>query len=186
MGVSRQRQGAISSSETVGGVERAVVQSSHITEPLFYIHAEIKKNVVNQLIETAKVVYPDSKKINYIGDDMTRVMIQLDEGFINADYGVFGTNGAKEIKAIEDMRMVAQQASQSGLIKLSELAAVFSTDSMADIKQTLRSSERRAEQAQQAQAEHEAELAREAQEAAFAQLEYDHDRLDNREYINLS
>src|SRR5690606_35741692 len=75
MGVSRQRQGAISSNETVGGVERAVVQSSHITEPIFYKHNEVKKHVLTHLIKTAKVVYPNNKKINYILDDMSRVMI---------------------------------------------------------------------------------------------------------------
>lgn len=183
LGVSRQRQGAISSTETVGGVERAVVQSSHITEPLFYMHSEIKKNVISHLIETAKVVYPESKKINYIGDDMTRVMIELDEGFVNADYGVFVTNGSKEIKALEDLRLVAGQSAQSGMIKLSELATILSTDSMAEIKQSIISAERRAEQQQQAQAQQEQQMAREAQEAEFMQMEYDHDRLDQREYI---
>jgi len=34
-GITEQRQGAISTSELVGNVERSVLQSSHITEPLF-------------------------------------------------------------------------------------------------------------------------------------------------------
>ena len=37
-GVTTQREGAISSSELVGNVERSVIQSSHITEPLFWLH----------------------------------------------------------------------------------------------------------------------------------------------------
>lgn len=32
-GVSKQREGSISSNELVGNVERSVVQSAHITEP---------------------------------------------------------------------------------------------------------------------------------------------------------
>ena len=32
VGITRQREGAISNRETVGGVERSVLQSSHITE----------------------------------------------------------------------------------------------------------------------------------------------------------
>lgn len=183
LGVSRQRQGAISSSETVGGVERAVVQSSHITEPLFYMHAEIKKHVLTQLIETAKIVYPESKKISYISDDMTRVMLELNEDFVDADYGIFVTNSAKEVKNLEDMRMVAQQAAQSGMVKLSDLATILSTDSMADIKQAVIKSEQRVEQAEEAQRQHEAQMAQEAQDAAFEQMQYEHDRLDNREYI---
>lgn len=34
-GVTKQRQGSISSNELVGNVERSVVQSAHITEPWF-------------------------------------------------------------------------------------------------------------------------------------------------------
>ena len=32
VGITKQREGAISNRETVGGVERSVLQSSHITE----------------------------------------------------------------------------------------------------------------------------------------------------------
>ena len=38
-GITEQRQGSISTSELVGNVERSVVQSSHITEPLFWVHS---------------------------------------------------------------------------------------------------------------------------------------------------
>jgi len=38
-GITDQREGAITSSELVGNVERSVTQSSHITEPLFWQHA---------------------------------------------------------------------------------------------------------------------------------------------------
>jgi len=45
-GVTRQRQGQISQYETQGGVERSVVQSSAITEYLFYRHNRVKKKVI--------------------------------------------------------------------------------------------------------------------------------------------
>src|SRR5690606_23522640 len=118
MGVSRQRQGAISSNETVGGVERAVVQSSNITEPIFYMHNEVKKHVLTHLIEAAKVIMPENTKLNYVLDDMTRVFLEVSEEFADADYGVFITNSAKEVKALEDLRSMAQQAAASGLMTL--------------------------------------------------------------------
>lgn len=183
MGVSRQRQGAISSNETVGGVERAVVQSSHITEPIFFKHNEVKKHVISQLIETAKVVYPENKKINYILDDMSRVMIEVSEPFINADYGVFVTNSAKETKSLEDLRALAQQAAASGLMTLTDLITIFDSNSMADIKNVVKESEIKAQE--QAQAERDAALQQiEAQaQAEREQMEAEQDRLDNREYI---
>lgn len=183
MGVSRQRQGAISSSETVGGVERAVVQSSHITEPLFYMHNEIKKHVLSHLIETAKVVYPTNKKINYILDDMSRIMLEINEEFSDADYGVFVTNSAKEAKALEDLRSMAQQAAASGLMTLTDLISIFDSNSMADIKATVKESEMKAEA--QAQAERDAQMEQiQATNDGMKELESDKaDRLDNREFI---
>lgn len=44
-GVSKQREGSISSNELVGNVERSVVQSAHITEPWFWVHNQVKKSV---------------------------------------------------------------------------------------------------------------------------------------------
>ncbi|MEE3484876.1 MAG: hypothetical protein VZQ98_11220 [Bacteroidales bacterium] len=53
-GITEQREGAISSNELVGNVERSVVQSSHITEPLFWVHNQCKKHALNMLLDTAK------------------------------------------------------------------------------------------------------------------------------------
>lgn len=183
MGVSRQRQGSISSNETVGGVERAVVQSSHITEPLFYKHNEVKKHVLTQLIEIAKVVYPSGKKINYILDDMSRVFLEISEEFQDADYGVFVTNSAKETKAFEDLKSIAEQAAASGLMTLTDLMSIFTSNSLAEVKNTIKDSEAKAQQ--EAQAEREAQMEQvQAQIEGQRQIENEKaDRLDNREYI---
>jgi len=183
MGVSRQRQGSISSSETVGGVERAVVQSSHITEPLFYMHNEVKKHVITQLIECAKIAYPEGKKINYILDDMSRVFLTLDEGFKDADYGVFVTNTAREVKALEDLRSLAQQAVASGIVTLTELVSIFDSDSIADIKNVVKKAEMRKQG--EAEKEQEGQMAIQQQmiDAQAAQLSEEADRLDQREEI---
>lgn len=183
MGVSKQRQGAISSSETVGGVERSVLQSSHITESLFYMHNEIKKNVLTQLIECAKVAYPEGKKINFILDDMQRIFLEVDEKFVNADYGVFVTNSARETQSLENIRALAEQAISSGMISLAEAVTIFDTNSVAEIKQTVLAAQKKVQaekerdyQAQQEQIQ--------AQLEGKRQLETEKaDRLDQREYI---
>ena len=54
-GISKQREGQISNRETVGGVERATLQSSHITEWLFIIHEDVKKRALECFLETAKI-----------------------------------------------------------------------------------------------------------------------------------
>lgn len=183
IGVSKQRQGAISSSETVGGVERSVVQSSHITEPLFYVHNEVKKHVLTQLIECAKVAFPEGKKINYIMDDMTRVFLSIDDQFKNADYGVFVTNTSKEVKVLEDLRAIAQQAVASGIISLTELVSIFDSDSVADIKNVVKKGEAKADQAKQQEYQAQQDLQAQALQAAQELETVKADRLDQRELI---
>ena len=53
-GVTEQREGQISNRETVGGIERAVTQSSHITEKWFYTHEQTKRRVMQALLDTSK------------------------------------------------------------------------------------------------------------------------------------
>ena len=183
MGISPQRMGAISSSETVGGVERSVVQSSHITEPLFYVHNEVKKNVITQLIECAKVAFPQGKKINYILDDMTRVFLDIEEEFGNADYGVFVTNSAKETKSLEDLKTIAQQAVASGIISLRELVSIFDSQSVADIKNVVSKAEARADEQKAQEYQSQQDLQAQALQAAQELETLKADRLDQREII---
>ena len=146
MGVSKQRLGSISSSETVGGVERSVMQSSSITEPLFYMHNEVKKHVLTQLIECAKYAYPRGKKISFILDDAQRIFLEINDEFVDADYGIFMTNSAKEVKSLEDLRSIAQQAVSSGIMGFDELVTMFDSNSMAEIKGSVKRAIKRSQE----------------------------------------
>jgi hypothetical protein len=183
MGVTRQRLGAITSSETVGGVERSVTQSSHVTEPLFYLHNEVKKNVLTQLIECAKVAYPEGKKINYILDDMGRTILNLDERFINADYGVFVTNSAKEVKSLDDLKSLANQAISSGMITLKEATTIISSESISQVTKIVDQAEQRADQMKQQEQQHELQVQQEALQAEKDRQSELQDRLDQREVL---
>lgn len=138
MGVSKQRLGSISSTETVGGVERSVMQSSSITEPLFYMHNEVKKHVLTQLLECAKFAYPKGKKISFILDDAQRIFLEINDEFVDADYGIFMSNSAKEVKALEDLKGLAQQALSAGIIQFDELVTMFDSNSMSEIKNSVK------------------------------------------------
>lgn len=69
-GITKQREGQIANRETVGGVERATLQSSHITEYLFLIHDDVKKRALEAFLETAKIALKGrSKKFQYLLSD---------------------------------------------------------------------------------------------------------------------
>ena len=52
VGINRQREGQIANRETVGGVERATLQSSYITERYFAYHNDTKRHCIRLLTQT--------------------------------------------------------------------------------------------------------------------------------------
>src|SRR5690606_8090181 len=102
-GVTDQRLGSITSSETVGNAKRAVTQSSHITEKWFNLHNYTKKRVLETLVEAAKEAWKDgSKKLQYISDDMSTTFFTVDGNeFCNSEYGVFVSDSDKDREALD-------------------------------------------------------------------------------------
>lgn len=116
-GVTEQRQGQIDNRETVGGVERAVAQSSHITEKWFFVHDETKKRALMALLDTAKYLWKDdkSKKISYIMDDMSRVAMDINgTEFASSEYDIFITDSSDDLKIRDTIERLSQAYVQNG------------------------------------------------------------------------
>ena len=111
-GITKQREGQVANRETVGGVERATLQSSHITEYLFLIHDDVKKRTLEAFLETAKIALKGrSKKFQYLLSDGSIQIMDIDgDEFAEADYGlvVDNSNGLQELQ--QKMDMLAQAA----------------------------------------------------------------------------
>lgn len=114
-GVTEQRQGQIDNRETVGGIERSVTQSSHITEKWFFIHEETKKRVLEALLDVAKAVWRGkTKKLNFIMEDMSRVMVELSEDFSSTEYDVFISNASDDQEIRQVIKELSHAAVQNG------------------------------------------------------------------------
>lgn len=157
-GVTPQRQGAISSTELVGNVERSVIQSAHITEPLFWMHNQVKKQALLMLLNTAKAAWKDSDKqyLNYIFDDTTRAFISVADNFANEDFDIFVTDSTKETQAIEQLRALIQPAMQNGA-SLVDAAEMYTMENLSMIKSKLKELEQERISQQQAMQEQEAQ-----------------------------
>ena len=157
-GVTPQRQGAISSTELVGNVERSVIQSAHITEPLFWMHNQVKRQALLMLLNTAKAAWKDSDKqyLNYIFDDTTRAFIALADNFPYEDFDIFVTDSTKEVQAIEQLRALIQPAMQNGA-SLVDAAEMYTMDNLSLIKSKLQELEQQRLSQQQAMQQQEAE-----------------------------
>lgn len=162
-GITEQRTGAISTSELVGNVERSVVQSSHITEPLFWVHNQCKRRVLNMLINVAKGAWEETgkKKLSYIFDNGERAFIDINEKFYYEDVDIFVSDTSKDIENIQKLQQLIQPAMQNGA-SLLEAAEILTNDNFNILKQKLKDMQTRqeqlAQQQQQAQAEQEQKL----------------------------
>tara|TARA_R110002012_G_scaffold37023_5_gene104121 strand:- start:1396 stop:2391 length:996 start_codon:yes stop_codon:yes gene_type:complete len=180
-GVSRQRQGQVTSSELVGNTERAVTQSSHITEYWFYNHNECKKRVLTALVDVAKMSYREGKKIQYVGDDMQRTFLNIEANdFTNASYGVFVSNSAKDDKALETLKGLAQSALQAGVVSFADVAKILNSDSIVKIRKELEKSQADVEQKNQEAQQAEQQAAQQAEQAKQQFEMMKEDREDQR------
>ena len=150
-GISKQREGQISNRETVGGVERATLQSSHITEWLFVIHEDVKKRALECFLETAKIALRGrSKKFQYILSDGSMKVMDIDgDEFAESDYGlvVDNSNAIQELQ--QKMDMLAQAALQNQTLNFSTIMKLYNSCSMAEKQRIVERNEQELMQRQQ-------------------------------------
>lgn len=164
-GITQQREGAVSTSEMVGNVERSVVQSSHITEPLFWVHNQCKRRVLNMLLNTAKGAWEETgkQKLQYIFDNGERAFLDITPKFYYEDMDVFVSDTSKDLENIQKLQQLIQPAMQNGA-SLLEAAEILTNDNFNIIKQKLKDMQTRQEQIQQHQQEAEAQQQQQLQQ----------------------
>ena len=141
-GISKQREGNVSNRETVGGTERAVTQSSHITEWLYMKHENVKKRCLSVFLETAKIALKDNKKkLQSITDDMSIQIIDVDGNEINeADYGLVVTTSTNVKKVKDSLEMLSQAFLQNGG-SYSTVIDIMTSSSLVDIRKKIENAE---------------------------------------------
>lgn len=185
VGITPQREGQTKATETATGIQNSMTQSSMITESFFYMHNEVKKKVLSSLLECAKFAYPSSKKLNYITDDLTRVMLNLDmDKFADSDYGVFVTNSNRDNIILNKIQGLADAAVQSGMAQLSDAAKIYRAESVVEITKELEELEKEKSDREQQQAEQQERIVQQQIEAqqmekeAERQFEAEQNQLD--------
>lgn len=188
LGISKQREGQVSNRETVGGVERATLQSSHITKWLFFIHDDVKRRVLECLLETAKIALRGRKmKFNYILSGGAEKIMEIDgDEFAECDYGIVvdNSNGVQELN--QKLDTLAQAALQNQAINFSTMIKMFTTTSTAEKQRMIELYEKKQKQEQEEQQQQQMQiqqqqLQQKAQEAQMKmQQEYQINK-DNNE-----
>lgn len=183
-GVSAQREGQISNRETVGGVERSVNQSSHITEYWFILHESVKLRVLEAFLETAKVALRDTenKKVQYILDDQTIEILNMEgEELAESDYGILVTSTAKTMELEQAIKQYAQAFIQNGG-SMSTIMDIYFSPSLSDMRRKLEIAEQEIQE-RNSQAQTEANKVAQEQIQATVQLEQQKLQLEDTKNI---
>ena len=170
-GVTRQREGSITSSELVGNTERAVQQSSHVTELYFMFHEKIKLQTLKTMLEVAKYAYRGRKlTVQYISDDMTNVMEEIDgDDFREIDFGIDVGFSPDYSTIYSRLQSLAQAGIQNDKVNFSQVMDIMMDPSISSVRRKIEQAEQefydRAQQSAESQQKHEQQLAQIAEEA---------------------
>ena len=168
-GVSKQRQGQIENRELVGNVERAVTQSSHITEKWFALHNNVKIKALNTLLDTAKLAWKNEsdKRYQYVLDDMSTMTLKfVGTEFRESDYGVMGLDTSSNAELINAMKQLAHAGLQNDKINFSQMMDIYLTPSIASVRKKIETAEAEQKQEMQKQQEQAQKMQQEQIQAA--------------------
>lgn len=145
IGLPKEVEAQIEAEQAVSNVRQTIVQSSNILEPYFELHNYAKRNVLQALIENAKVAYSEFKprKLSYVLDDMSTQMLDIDfELLDDSTYGIFVSNSIKAHEAIEITKQLSHAALQNQKIELSDVVKIMRAESLQEAEELLLSSEK--------------------------------------------
>jgi hypothetical protein len=166
IGITPQRQGAVSSNETLGGVERAVIQSSNSTEWWFQKYESVEIRALTILLETAKIALRGNKvKMQNILDDFSAEVFEIDgDEFAELDYDIFVTAEQQTKEMKQTLNQAAHAFMQNGGSLGVVMDILFST-SMADKRKRIELAEYEKGQNEQAMQQQQQEMQQQALQA---------------------
>ena len=168
IGMSRQRMGSVTASESATGVNTAVQQSYSQTEPLFIAHEYVMGQLYQAIIDAA--LYVEAKKpkstLSYITSEGESAFVSVNGSDLKfRDLKVFLTNRPEDTQMFNELRQLAQPLMQNGG-SLYDVIELYSTKSMRALKKVFKdlrdkqdSIQQQQLQTQQQQVEQQAQIA---------------------------
>jgi len=166
IGMSKQRLGSISASETATGTNTAITQSYSQTEPLFVAHEYVLGQLYQAIIDAS--LYVESAKpqstLSYITSEGESAFVQVNGSDLKfRDLKVFLTNRPEDKQMFNEIRGLSQAVLQNGG-SLHDVIELYSTNSMREMKKVFKTLKDRQEQMQdQAAQQKQQELEQQAQ-----------------------
>jgi hypothetical protein len=173
IGMSRQRMGSVSASESATGTNTAIAQSYSQTEPLFVAHEYILGQLYQAIIDAA--LYIESKKpqstLSYITSEGESAFVQVNGSDLKfRDLKVFLTNRPEDNQMFNEIRQLSQAVIQNGG-SLYDIIELYSTKSVRQMKKVFKTLKDRQEQMQDQQMQLQQQQQQQQAEQAQATLQ---------------
>ncbi len=182
IGMSKQRLGSISASETATGTNTAIQQSYSQTEPMFVAHEYVLGQLFQAIVDAA--LYIESHKpqstISYITNDGENAFVQVNGSELKfRDLKVFLTNRPEDRQMFNEIRSLSQAVIQNGG-SLHDIIELYGTNSVRQMKKVFKTLKERQEQLQDQQIQLQQQQLEQQQQIAAAQLEQAQAQYDSK------
>ena len=173
IGMSKQRLGSVSASETATGTNTAITQSYSQTEPLFVAHEYVLGQLYQAIIDAS--LYIESSKpqstLSYITNEGESAFVQVNGSDLKfRDLKVFLTNRPEDKQMFSEIRGLSQAVIQNGG-SLHDVIELYSTNSMRQMKNVFKKLKDRQEQMQDQQMQQKQQELEQQQQQAQAALQ---------------
>lgn len=151
IGMSRQRMGSVSASESATGTNAALQQSYSQTEPLFIAHEYVMGQLYQAIIDAALFVESSKPQstLSYVTSEGESAFVQVNGTDLKfRDLKVFPTNRPEDTQMFNELRGLAQPLMQNGG-SLYDVIELYSTKSMRELKKVFRDLRDKQDQMQQ-------------------------------------
>jgi hypothetical protein len=173
IGMSRQRMGSISASESATGTNTAMQQSYSQTEPLFIAHEYVMGQLYQGIIDAALHIASSKPQstLSYITSEGLSAFVQVNGDDLKfRDLKVFPTNRPEDKQMFDELRALAQPLMQNGG-SLYDVIELYSTKSMREMKKTFKDLRDKQDAMQQQAQQLEQQKLQQQQEQAQAQMQ---------------
>jgi hypothetical protein len=153
VGFNRQRLGSVLATETATGTNAALTQSYAQTEPYFSQHEYTLNEFYQALLDAAQSIEQEkpTSTLSYINNEGTNAFIQVNGTDLKLkDLKVFVSSRADDQRIFNELRALAQPMLQNGA-SIYDVAVLYSTNSVRQMKDTFKKLKDQQDQLQQSQ-----------------------------------
>jgi len=178
IGVPKELEGQIHQRAAVKNVQQTMYTASAILEDFFKKRSQVKRNVLQGLLELAKVTYRENEidALTYVTDDMTKKMLTLDIGLLDSmTLGIFISDSREAQETKEVLKELSHAAMQTGQISMSAVVKVYRAKGLQEGEEELEMAENKMRQIQQQEAERQRQHEQMMEEMKMQEMQMQHE-----------